>query len=118
MRETGNSDQHSQELSDFDSTARLFRDDDSDRSFEGFTDPQACSEAVVSSPVVLVRLRSSSVGMAPASGGNVISLCSRSQGSAPDAVASASAECRRSLPAGGFSGLLGRLLPARSSVVV
>ena len=115
---TGNSDQHSQELSDSDSVARLLRDDDSDHSFEGFLNPQACSEAVVSFPVVPVRLRSYSVVMAPASGGDVISLCSRSWGSAPDAVAPASTECSRSLPAGGFAGLMGRLLPAGSSLVV
>ena len=57
----GNTDQHPQELSDSDSIARLFRDDDSDCSFEGFPNPQARSEAVVSPAVFPVRQPPSSV---------------------------------------------------------
>ena len=51
-------------------------------------------------------------------GGDVFHLGSRSRSPAPDAIASASAECRQSFPAGRLSGLMGRLLPAGSSVVV
>ena len=44
---TWDSDQHSQELTDSDSIDRLFRDEDTDFSFEGFPDPQADPEAVL-----------------------------------------------------------------------
>ena len=114
----GNSDQHSQEFSDSDSIARLFRDDDSDRSFEGFPDPQTRAEAVVSSSVFPVRQPPSSVCVAPASGRHVLCVCPSSRCASAHEVSPASAECRRSLSAGGHLGLLGRLLPAGSSVVV
>ena len=74
----GDSDQHSQEFSDSDPIARLFRDDDSDRSFEGFPNSQTCVEAVVSSPVFPVRQPPSSVCVAPASGRHVLRVCPNS----------------------------------------
>ena len=61
-------DQHPQELSDSDSVARLFRDDDLDHSLEGFPGPQVRSEAVVASAVFPVRQPLSSVCVVTASG--------------------------------------------------
>ena len=114
----GDTDQHPQELSDSDSIARLFRDDDSDRSFEGFPDLQARSEAVVFSADFPMRQPPFSVCVAPASGCHVICVSSSSRCTAAHAFAPTSAECGRSLPAGGHLGLLGRLLPTESSMVV
>ena len=114
----GDSDQHSQELSDSNSVARLFRDDDSDRSFEGFPDPQARSESVVSSSAFPVRQPPSSVCVAPASGSHVLRVRPGSRCEAAHVVTPTSAECRGSFPTGGHLGLLGRLLPAGSLVVV
>ena len=118
MSPIGDSDKYPQELSDSESIARFFKDDDSDHSFEGFPDPQTRSEAVVSSAVFPVRQPPSSVCLAPASGGDVLRVNSSSRCSAAHPVAPTSAECGRSLPAGGHLGLLGRLVPAGSSVVV
>ena len=103
----GDSDQHPQELSDSDSIAQLFRDDDSDHSFEGFPNPQMRSEAVVSSPVFPVRQPPSSVCVAPASGSHVLCVCPSSRCAVAHEVFPALAECCGSLPAGGHLGLLG-----------
>ena len=75
---TGDSDQHSQEFSDTDSFAQLFRDDDSDRSFEGFPGPQVLSEVVVSPSILSLRQPPASVCLVTASGSNVLHVSSRS----------------------------------------
>ena len=55
----------------------LFRDDDSDCSFEGFPGPQACSEVVGSPSILSLRQPPASVCLATASGSNVLHVGSR-----------------------------------------
>ena len=115
---SGDSDQHSQELSDTDSITRLFRDDNSDYSFEGFPDPRVDSLVGFSPSDLSLQQPPSSVCLATTSGSDVIHVRSRSGFEAALVVSSASHECHGFSSVGRHLGLLGRLLPAGSSVVV
>ena len=75
---TRDSGPHSQELTDSNSIDRLSRHEDSDFSFEGFPDPQADPEAVLTGPGFSLCSPPSSVGLAPASRGVVLSVSASS----------------------------------------
>ena len=115
---TQDSDQHSQELTDSDSIDRLFRNEGTDCSFEGFPDPQTDTEAVLSDTGFSLQSPPSSVGLASTSGVDVLSVCTSSGCETAYAFPSASSECCGVSSLGRRSGLLGRLLPAGFLVVV
>ena len=112
---------HSQSFEELfgpDSDVGLSRDDPRDFSFEGFPDPQTCSEVLPPSPGVFVRPSPTCVGLEESSRDDVVHVRHRSGFSAPYALPSTSSQCGRSSPARRPSCLLGRWLPQGSSVVV
>ena len=92
-----------EELPDPFSDDRLSGDASSDFSFEGFLDPQTCSEALLSHDRLHVLSRTS--------WGDVVHVCAGSGGTSPHALSSAVAECGRLSPLRSRASLLGRLLP-------
>ena len=97
---------------------RLSGDEFSNSSFEGFPDSKASSEALLSAARVCVVSAAASRLMATTSGGNVVSFLHRAGFSAPDAVPPAPPQHRWPSPSSLRVGVLGRLLPRGSSVVV
>ena len=112
------SSQPGQELSDSFTDPGLSGDEASDASFEGFPDPQTCPEAVISRLRFRLLSSSTSVSLASAVRGDVISVGNCSGVSPPDAVFSAPPQFCWSSPSGLRHRVLGRFLPRGSSVVV
>ena len=111
-------DQSSQELLGSESDSGLSQNDNLDFSFEGFPDPPKGSVIVSSAPGVSLRLPTSCVRVASPPRSNVLVVGSDSGFSPAYEVPSTSPQCLRPFPSRGGSRLLGRLLPAGSSVVV
>ena len=107
-----------EELFGSDSDFRLSRDDSRDFSFEGFPDPQTGPKALSSSPSVLRRPSSTSVGLAQSPGHDVLHVYHSSGFPSPYAVSSAPPQCSRSSSPRHSACFLGRHLPPGSSVVV
>ena len=118
MSSTGDPCQSSQELIGSQPESGLFGDDRSDFSFEGFPDPQTDSEVVASSSGLSVDSLPPCVSLAPDSGHHVVDVCASSGSQASYAVSPTLPQCLGSSSIGRGSGVLGRLLPPGSSVVV
>ena len=114
----GDSCQSRQELPDSFADAGLSGDESSHASFEGVSDPQTCPEALLNASRVRVLSAAASSSLAAASGGNVFHVLSRSWVSSSDEVLPAPPQCCLSPPSRFHLGVLGRLLPHGSSVVV
>ena len=118
LSSAGDSCESAKELFGSESDSGLSQNDDNDFSFESFPDPQAAPEVVPSPSGISLRLPTSCVGLASAVGGDVIPVNAGSGGPASYEVSPASPQCCGVSPSGRGSGLLRRLLPAGSAVVV
>ena len=102
-----------EELFGSDSDFRLSRDDSRDFSFEGFPDPQTGPKALSSSPSVLLRPSSTSVGLAQSPRHDVLHVYHSSGFTSPYAISSALPQCSRSSSPRPSACFLGRHLPLR-----
>ena len=107
-----------QELSGSVSDFGLSGDEASNTSFEGFPDPKACPEALLSASRLRVLSLAAADFVVTTSGCDVVPVFHRTRVSAADALPSAAPQHRRPSPSRFRFGVLGRFLPRGSSVVV
>ena len=103
----GSSSQPRQELSDSFSDAGLSGDESSHASFEGFSDPQACPEALLNASRVRVLSAAASSSLATASGSDVFNVLHRSGILSSDEVFTAPPQRCQSPPSRFRFGVLG-----------
>ena len=107
-----------QELSGPGSDFGLSGDETSNRSFEGFPDPKACPEALLSAARIRILPSAAAVSVATTSGCNVVPLFHHTRVSTANAFTSAAPQHHRPSSSRFSVGVLGRFLPRGSSVVV
>ena len=107
-----------QELSGSVSGFGLSGDETLNTSFEGFPDPKACPEALLSAARIRVLSAAAASVVAPASSCNVVPVFHRSGVTAADALPPTLPQHCRSSLSGFRLSVLGRFLPRGSSVVV
>ena len=114
----GSSCESLQELPRPDSDSRLSGHDSADESFEGFPDSGADPEGALSRRRVLLLSSAASRILALSSGSHVLHDSVHSRSQALYAVVTAQSQCCRSTGLSGRAGVLGRLLPPGSLLVV